>query len=160
MEGQHQRFWSKVDRRTDEECWNWTAGTFKKGYGAFYLDGRMRKATHISLEMATGPSPEPHLQALHSCNNPPCVNPGHLRWGTHDENMQDKADHGRPWRGSIPPARRGTSNGRAKLTEKDVKDLRRCWSRGFTLSELGEIFSISISQAGRIVRRESWNHVE
>lgn len=35
------RFWSHVDRRGDTECWPWTAGTDRWGYGQFKVKGRI-----------------------------------------------------------------------------------------------------------------------
>lgn len=46
------------------------------------------------LELVTGEESDGRF-ALHSCDNPPCVNPAHLRWGSHADNMTDAADRGR-----------------------------------------------------------------
>ena len=86
------RFWSKVKR--DGECWNWTATTTKAGYGRFQLGGCAWPATHVALTLCGAPRPDKG-QALHSCDNARCVNPGHLRWGTHDDNMTDKIERNR-----------------------------------------------------------------
>jgi hypothetical protein len=41
-----ERFWAKVDK--SGECWIWTGGCFKNGYGEFGLDGKMRLTHRIS----------------------------------------------------------------------------------------------------------------
>ncbi|WP_257556500.1 hypothetical protein [Sphingobium sp. CFD-2] len=79
-----QDFWSKVDRKGDDECWLWTGAKNDGGYGTLST----RKASHVSLEIDGRPRP-PKAFALHSCDNPPCVNPKHLRWGSNKENMRD-----------------------------------------------------------------------
>ena len=48
-------------------------------------------------EEAHGPIPD-GLLVLHSCDNPSCVNPDHLRVGTQAENIQDRDAKGRTHR--------------------------------------------------------------
>jgi hypothetical protein len=91
-----ERFWAKVDRAGPEECWGWRAGRQRYGYGSFWT-GRtigMDKAHRVAYELAVGPIPA-GLEILHDCDNPPCVNPNHLRVGTHAENMEDARTKGR-----------------------------------------------------------------
>lgn len=75
-------------------CWNWHGSKDTKGYGQIRIDGRARIATHIALELAGRPRP-PKACALHRCDNPACVNPDHLWWGTMKENIQDCIAKGR-----------------------------------------------------------------
>jgi len=88
-------FWSKIDRQEPDECWPWRGQTQGKGYGAFHHKGTLRRATHISLETDGRSRPTEAHFALHSCDNPPCVNPAHLWWGTQLENIQDALSKGR-----------------------------------------------------------------
>lgn len=87
-----ERFWSRV-RRTDG-CWIWEGSIHPLGYGRFYLDGKMQKAHRAAYQLAKGPIPE-GAHILHSCDNPPCVNPAHLRAGSHSDNMRDMVNKGR-----------------------------------------------------------------
>lgn len=95
------RFWSHVDRRGDDECWLWTG--LKWGnphdkdnmYGCLAVMagewGNRRqtkvRAHRISFYLHNGHWPQHNV--LHSCDNPLCVNPAHLRDGTHKENTED-----------------------------------------------------------------------
>lgn len=84
------RFWSKVDRRGPDECWPWVGhSAFLKGREMcrFYGAGREFLAHRFSAIIAYGPCPE-GMETLHACDNPPCCNPAHLKWGTHHENIQ------------------------------------------------------------------------
>ena len=94
-----------------DECIEFPYCRDKRGYGQLQIEGKSRKATHIALELAGKPRPQ-GLLALHSCHNPPCVNPRHLRWGTHQDNMDD--------RGSAGNTPRRERHPRAKLTEAQV----------------------------------------
>ena len=81
------RFWSKVDKT--EDCWLWTAGKNKKGYGLFGLDGKTRKAHRVSYSWANGPIPV-GLDLDHTCYVHACVNPDHLRLATNAQNGQNR----------------------------------------------------------------------
>ena len=94
-----QRFWEKVDKRGDDECWEWTgAKTRPNAYGYFRVSGSLAVAHRVSYELAYGGIPE-DKQICHTCDNPACVNPSHLFVGTHTDNMQDKVAKGRNARG-------------------------------------------------------------
>jgi hypothetical protein len=80
-----QRFWPKVDRREDDECWLWTAGK-SQGYGTFSVNGVMRQAHTVAYELLVGPAPK-DLVPDHLCRVTACVNPGHIEWVTQRENI-------------------------------------------------------------------------
>jgi hypothetical protein len=86
------RFWEKAD--TSGECWEWTAGKFNTGYGQFSVDGAPQLAHRFSYEMHYGKISD-GLHVLHTCDNPPCVNPEHLWLGTQADNNEDRDKKGR-----------------------------------------------------------------
>ncbi len=86
------RFHLQVQSGATSECWPWTGCQFKGGYGRFdVMVGRKQssfKAHRIAYFLATGDDPG-DLLVLHSCDNPPCCNPGHLSKGDALENSLD-----------------------------------------------------------------------
>lgn len=82
-----QRFWSKVNKT--DTCWLWTAGVFKKGYGAFRYEGKTAYAHRVSWEWENGPIPEGSV-IDHMCHTRNCVRPSHLRLVSVKENNQNR----------------------------------------------------------------------
>jgi hypothetical protein len=87
-----ERFEAKVDR--SDECHIWTGSKSSQGYGYIGYKGKVLKSHRVAATMAFGMFDQ-RLHVLHSCDNPPCVNPNHLWLGTNGENMRDRANKGR-----------------------------------------------------------------
>ena len=98
-------FWSKVDVRPPrlgrEVCWPWRAARDRYGYGQFkpVFGASPRRAHRVAWEIFNTCDVPDGLSILHSCDNPWCCNPAHLRPGTHSDNMNDKVRRGRSGRG-------------------------------------------------------------
>ena len=95
------RFWEKVERRGDDECWPWQASCNRDGYGKFKVGGTVMNASRIALELATGVRLYPDQVAMHSCDNRPCCNPAHLAAGSHRDNLADMVQKGRNRNGAM-----------------------------------------------------------
>ncbi len=132
-----ERFWSRVDRRGPDDCWLWNRGTNGDGYGCFKCDGGEQIGAHrFSWSLENGPIPA-GKHVLHSCDNPPCVNPDHLFLGTHSDNLADAAEKGR------------MHGGRAKLTNEQVLEIR---TSDLSLRKLAAKFGVTF-QAISYARR-------
>jgi hypothetical protein len=86
------RFWSKVDIRSEDECWPWRAARHVQGYGAFaFTKYKITTAHRASWAITYNRHrlPSPKLHVMHMCDNKICVNPKHLKLGTQSENEKD-----------------------------------------------------------------------
>lgn len=152
------QFWQKVSADTRDGCWEWVGARFPKGYGCVTRRGTPStpkthtwRAHRYSWFLAHGPIPE-GMVVCHRCDNPPCVNPDHLFLGTQKENQEDMV---RKLRG-----RYGIRNGRAVLTEDDVRTIRRRYQDGETQQSLAEAFGVKGVTIQALISRRTWKHVE
>jgi hypothetical protein len=67
----------------------------KSGYARKKRNGFLTQVSRIVLEQKLGRPIGEGLHALHSCDNPPCINPEHLREGTVSANLKESWDKGR-----------------------------------------------------------------
>ena len=94
------RFWSKVDKRGLDECWEWQGRIGTDGYGQVQIRPKKYGTHRLSLIIATQEN-RIGMNCLHSCDNRKCVNPNHLRWGTQKENMLDVVARNPEWRKKV-----------------------------------------------------------
>jgi hypothetical protein len=75
-------------------CWLWLRACTRKGYPVVRRGGRLRYVSHLALE-ANGIEVPKGFKACHRCDNPYCINDGHLFVGTSKDNTQDALKKGR-----------------------------------------------------------------
>lgn len=150
------RFWRKVVKT--DTCWLFTARSRNGfGHGRFYVPGRgMVVASRYSWEIHNGPIPD-GLFVLHHCDNPPCVRPDHLFVGTKKDNNTDMWAKGR---GSHDTGGRGERNNTARLTDGDVRDIRRRHEGGEGVVALSRSYGVHRETIGRIFRGTTWTHIK
>ncbi len=142
----HQRFWKKVDTKTDPAgCWVWTGGK-SNGYGIFCHGASKQLAHRFVLGLKDGAQ-----VVLHSCDNPACVNPAHLVVGTQADNMRDMVSKGRHGAGGA----HGERHPAAKFSAEDVVEIR---GSDASHSDMARRFNVT-PQAILYVRTKGWKSV-
>jgi DNA-binding transcriptional regulator YiaG len=142
-----ERFWSKVDKT--ESCWLWTAYRNPEGYGRFGVNGKIKKAHHVSWLLTNHTIPEGNV-IRHKCRNKHCVNPEHLETGTVAENNADMIRDG--------TSLRGIKNPTAKLTEEQVRQIRARAAENQQV--LAEEYGVCSETISKIILRKRWAHLQ
>lgn len=148
-------FWKRVEKT--DNCWIWRGGVNSRGYGnfAFRKNGKVinNRAHRFAYILSEGKVPL-NLMVCHKCNNPLCVRPDHLYMGSGSDNVQDAIISGL-WN---PP--QGEKNGMSKLTEKEVRKIRKMFASGnYYQKELANIFGVMRENISQIVNKRSWAHI-
>lgn len=148
-----ERFCSKIDIRSKEECWNWKADRFRAGYGMFTLrrPGRKTWAAHRIAWIMWNMQAIPRGMVIsHTCSNKACVNPRHLELATYSENNQHTVLSGRA------NHRVGESCSWSKLTDEAVREIRTSSASGVSLAAK---FGVSPSQVSHVKSGRRWTHL-
>lgn len=141
-----ERFWPQVAVTANpDKCWEWQGCTSPQGYGRY----SGAPAHRVAFALANGYAPTQFV--LHSCDNPPCVNPNHLREGTVRDNTDDKVSRNRQ--------RKGEAINTAKLTAAQVREIRSRYKSGAIQARLAREYAVSCTNLNRIVRHMIWKHV-
>lgn len=161
-------------------CVIWFGATRGYRYGQINVEGRHRGAHQVAWELANGMPVPQGMGVLHKCDVTFCINPDHLFLGTPLDNARDKEAKGRgnqpsglrhgrytkPWRTSRgdrhyrhlnPELSQGEANGRAKLTEVQVREIR--------MSPLGcyrasRHYGVSTTTIKNIRKGKLWSHLK
>lgn len=153
-----ERFWKYVDKKSDDECWEWKAYIHPSGYGTIargkLLPVRMLQAHRVSWELHFGDIPKGML-VCHTCDNRICVNPKHLFLGTHKDNAVDMVNKNR----GFVPDNSGENHGRSKLSKLDVLSIRSIWRTNIprpTQRQLAKRYNVSVGTIRDIISYRSW----
>jgi hypothetical protein len=115
----------------DSDCWEWTKGTYTKGYGAINskLIKKCLQVHRVSAAIWLEFDLFSDLQVLHKCDNRLCFNPNHLFIGTNEDNIKDKVIKKRQYR---------------KIDEEDKKKIIEYWKNNIiTQKELAYMFKVT-----------------
>ena len=140
-----EKFWGDVVPEPNTGCWLWAGEVNNKGYGVVSRGRGHRMYAHrLSYSLNIGPIPD-GMQVLHRCDTPPCVNPNHLRLGTHRENLAEAASKLR--------------FSQAKLSPGAVIQIRDL-AGAVTQTELARRFGVSQSCIWYVLKAETWKHIQ
>ncbi len=104
-----------------------------------------------------GPPPSPLHEVAHNNGDPRDNRVDNLRWSTHADNIADKHIHGTY---NPPPVMLGEEHGMSRLTVDSVHKMRELAESGMSHRKIAGIFNVDKSTAGRVIKRQTWKHVQ
>lgn len=147
-------FWARVER-TEDGCWRWT-GSWDEEHGPqmqFSHDGVKQRLTATRAALILhGVELDSDDVVYRTCRNGRCVCPDHLRIGDHADNVATRV--------ALNRSARGEGNGRAKLTEENVAQIKRQLLRGTSRKDLTEAYGVDARAIWGIDAGRTWKHVE
>lgn len=143
---------------TDTGCWEYQGYCARKGYGNIHISTGSRKSTYcyllhrVSYYYHSNINPA-SLVVRHDCDNPCCINPTHLRLGTHKDNSRDAVERGRN--------AKGEKIWNSKLTNDCVINIKkRLREGGETQTKIARDFGVTRSAINNIHLGRGWNHIQ
>lgn len=128
--------------------------TIREGYKRAQVFLGQRNQWKVATLVCTvfhGPRPDGH-EVAHLNGDPLDNRAENLAWKTPAANQADRIEHG--------TSNRGTQHGRARLTEEDVKQIRRMAAAGRPQAEMMAQFGIAQTTVSQIVTRKTWAWLE
>lgn len=132
-------------------CMIWKSSK-RNGYGRFNINGKNISAHRYSYELFIGKIPDKKI-VLHVCDNPSCVRPDHLEIGTYLDNARDRVSKHRH------KVLNGEKNGMAKLTEKEVREIKQKLKKGYFCLDLADEYKVDITTISKINVGKYWRHI-
>lgn len=148
------RFFIKISKNQETNCWEWLGAKHKDGYGFFYNNEYKTVLAHrYSWLKYRGDIPE-GMYVCHHCDNRKCVNPEHLFLGTQLDNVRDMYSKNRQHQNI------GQEHPRAKLTNESVLFIRKARKEKlYKETELADMFNVSVTTIHRVYHYGGWTHL-
>ncbi|MFJ0492812.1 HNH endonuclease signature motif containing protein [Citrobacter werkmanii] len=131
-----------------EGCWIWRRSVASSGYGQIRLNYKNLRANRASFMVFKGEIPD-GMVIRHTCDNKLCINPDHLILGSCKQNSEDMVSRDRQ--------AKGIKNGRCKLSEDTVREIKKST---LSCSKTAEKFGISKSHAHKIMKGAAWSFIK
>ena len=128
-------------------CWLWLWAVHSEGYGYVRIGKRGTRVHRVMYEHHSGDIPD-GLCVCHKCDVRSCVNPAHLFLGTVGDNNRDMTEKGR--------RAKGEAMGSAKLTERDVRQIRVLLAEGKVQEAIARRYKVTHQNISAIATKRSW----
>lgn len=157
---------SKIEIPAESECWLWTGGMDKDGYGQTHYCGKNVRTHRVAWLLRNGVIPDA-MVVMHTCDTPACINPDHLKLGTNQENTEDKMQKKRHRVASgddhylrkNPSQRAGDKCPSSKLNESAVRAILQKLANGMKQREIASELGVSRTAISAIATGRNWKHL-
>lgn len=128
------------------------------GYLLVGLGKHVRQSVHSIVATAwIGGRPE-GLEVNHKDGNKRNNRLENLEYVSHSENIRHA--YGMGLIQAVPPCCKGENHGGSKLSESQVREVRRMYKEGETQSSIAIRFAVSVQLISLVVLRKRWAHVK
>lgn len=135
-----------------DKCIEWSGAKTSDGYPMLTTDGKQVLVTrYVKAITDEIPMPPSSIVCRHTCDNPPCINPEHLIWGTMKDNSQDAIQRNRTARGQRLP--------QSKLTDVDVVEARALFLQTDSLLAVTTKYGLGNNAATQMLTGKTYSHV-
>lgn len=122
----------------------------RDGYRRLILNKQRVRAHRYIWMLFYGEIPD-GMVVMHACDNPPCINPFHLKLGTNKDNVVDMQQKGRKPRGERAY--------QARLTDAQAEQIIEALRADSSLTRIGKQFGVSKHVINDIKRGKTWKHL-
>jgi len=151
------RFWTHVDIKGEDECWDWKLSITNHGYGLFAAGGTLHRCTRFAYIHGEGLYTKKitgNLRIATTCRNKKCCNPKHMKLNSQQEVFDLMRAAGQI---SV-----GTDCKQSKLKESDIVDIRARYTNRSAIDGYGGIsedYGVTPGCIRDIIIRKTWRHV-
>jgi hypothetical protein len=127
-------------------CWEWAGRLLKTGYGYIYYEKRDARAHRVAYCVHHGLDLYDIRDevVMHLCHNRPCINPDHLKLGSHRDNVMSSLQDDRIFGGN-------------KLTASDVEQIDGYLRAGYQVKEVAEMYGVAPTTVSAINTGRTWS---
>lgn len=147
-----EKFKSKFTEGDKESCWDWEFGVTAGGYGQMAYKCKKYASHRLSWSYYNDKSIPKGCVIMHTCDNPKCVNPSHLKLGTQKDNVADMMAKGR----FKDYNKKGSNNPQSVVNPDHVIDI---YTSNGTHKAISEKYGYKLSTVANIRIGRGWTHI-
>lgn len=140
-----------ISVKENDECWEFNGCRNPDGYGQIGVNGKSDRAHRVMFRIHKGEIPE-NMVVMHTCDNPPCCNPNHLKLGTQQDNILDMVAKKRLVN------KFGEESSLSKLSNAQVKEIlsKYAGTKG-EKAKLAREYGVCQTTINNILTGKTWN---
>lgn len=159
------KFWNKIYNPSPgdpDACWEWKAKRDKNGYGILFLKNpevegkpgwKALRAPRLMWVIENDRDIPKGLQVQHTCDNPQCTNPRHLKIGTHQDNALDREQRRPDYH------IKGEAHFRSVLTNQMARQIcKMFYIQNMKVCQIARVVNRDSHTVSQVITGRAWKH--